>query len=97
MILKWGGALTPLGEAQAQWLGESLRKTLYPDPSGGGVLRLHATRQRVVQVPAGPVSQLLARLPTSVPLEYVNTNIEGYDYTAFEQIVALNRRSGGGS
>ena len=43
MILKWGGALTPLGEAQAQWLGESLRKTLCPDPSGGGVLRLHAT------------------------------------------------------
>jgi len=43
IILKWGGALTPLGEAQAQYLGETLRKKLYPDPSGGGVLRLHAT------------------------------------------------------
>lgn len=26
IILKWGGALTPLGEAQAQFLGENLRK-----------------------------------------------------------------------
>ena len=26
VILKWGGALTPLGEAQAQCLGEALRK-----------------------------------------------------------------------
>jgi len=43
IILKWGGALTPLGEAQAQYLGETLRKSLYPDPLGGGVLRLHAT------------------------------------------------------
>jgi hypothetical protein len=43
VILKWGGALTPLGEAQAQYLGETLRKSLYPDPKGGGVLRLHAT------------------------------------------------------
>jgi hypothetical protein len=43
IILKWGGALTPLGEAQAQLLGETLRKKLYPDPSGGGVLRLHST------------------------------------------------------
>ena len=25
------------------FLGEALRKNLYPDPSGGGVLRLHAT------------------------------------------------------
>jgi len=43
LILKWGGALTPLGEAQAKWLGESLRHDLYPDPNGGGVLRLHST------------------------------------------------------
>jgi len=43
IILKWGGALTPLGEAQAQLLGENLRKSLYPDAPGGGVLRLHAT------------------------------------------------------
>jgi hypothetical protein len=43
VILKWGGALTPLGEAQAEYLGETLRKSLYPDPKGGGVLRLHST------------------------------------------------------
>ena len=29
IILKWGGALTPLGEAQAQFLGENLRKVLH--------------------------------------------------------------------
>jgi len=43
IILKWGGALTPLGEAQAEYLGNHLRKSLYPDPEGGGVLRLHST------------------------------------------------------
>lgn len=43
VVLKWGGALTPLGEAQAEYLGETLRKSLYPDPEGGGVLRLHST------------------------------------------------------
>lgn len=43
IILKWGGVLTPLGEVQAEKLGAAFRTSMYPDPSGGGVLRLHST------------------------------------------------------
>uniref|UniRef100_A0A7S1FV16 Inositol hexakisphosphate and diphosphoinositol-pentakisphosphate kinase n=1 Tax=Corethron hystrix TaxID=216773 RepID=A0A7S1FV16_9STRA len=43
LILKWGGNLTKLGEKQAITLGERLRKELYPDAPGGGILRLHST------------------------------------------------------
>jgi inositol-hexakisphosphate/diphosphoinositol-pentakisphosphate 1-kinase len=43
IILKWGGVLTPLGELQAEKLGTTFRTSMYPDPSGGGVLRLHST------------------------------------------------------
>jgi inositol-hexakisphosphate/diphosphoinositol-pentakisphosphate 1-kinase len=43
IILKWGGVLTPLGELQSEKLGTTFRTCMYPDPSGGGVLRLHAT------------------------------------------------------
>jgi inositol-hexakisphosphate/diphosphoinositol-pentakisphosphate 1-kinase len=43
IILKWGGVLTPLGELQSEKLGMTFRTCMYPDPSGGGVLRLHAT------------------------------------------------------
>lgn len=43
IILKWGGVLTPLGELQSERLGTTFRTVMYPDPSGGGVLRLHST------------------------------------------------------
>ena len=43
LILKWGGNLTKLGEKQAVNLGQRLRHELYPDASGGGILRLHST------------------------------------------------------
>ncbi|CAM9563815.1 unnamed protein product, partial [Phaeothamnion confervicola] len=43
LILKWGGELTKLGERQAIELGNSFRRTAYPDVEGGGVLRLHST------------------------------------------------------
>lgn len=43
IILKWGGILTPLGELQSENLGTLFRTHMYPDPSGGGVLRLHST------------------------------------------------------
>lgn len=43
LILKWGGNLTKLGEKQSIHLGQRLRHNLYPDPSGGGILRLHST------------------------------------------------------
>jgi hypothetical protein len=45
-ILKWGGELTPLGEAQAKTLGEKFRNSLYPGEADG-VLRLHATYRGV--------------------------------------------------
>ena len=35
--------LTKLGEKQSIHLGKALRHELYPDPSGGGILRLHST------------------------------------------------------
>jgi inositol hexakisphosphate/diphosphoinositol-pentakisphosphate kinase len=43
LIIKWGGSLTPLGKRQAEQLGTHFRHEMYPDPSGGGVLRLHST------------------------------------------------------
>ena len=43
LILKWGGDLTKLGERQAERLGERFTQAMYPDPSGGGILRLHST------------------------------------------------------
>lgn len=48
-ILKWGGELTPLGEAQAEHLGTVFRKALYPDEFGG-VLRLHATYRHDLKI-----------------------------------------------
>ena len=43
LILKWGGNLTKLGEKQAISLGQRLRQEIYPDQTGGGILRLHST------------------------------------------------------
>ena len=43
VILKWGGNLTKLGEKQAISLGQRLRHEMYPDTTGGGILRLHST------------------------------------------------------
>jgi len=43
LILKWGGNLTMLGQRQAIALGQRFRHESYPDPSGGGILRLHST------------------------------------------------------
>ena len=43
LIMKWGGNLTKLGEKQAMSLGQRFRHDMYPDPSGGGILRLHST------------------------------------------------------
>lgn len=45
LILKWGGELTKLGQRQAIELGNSFRTIMYPDSSGGGVLRLHRCRR----------------------------------------------------
>lgn len=50
-ILKWGGELTALGEAQAEWLGAKFRNSLYPgDEVGGGVLRLHSTYRHDLKI-----------------------------------------------
>ena len=43
LILKWGGNLTKLGEKQSINLGRRFRHQMYPDASGGGILRLHST------------------------------------------------------
>lgn len=50
-ILKWGGELTKLGEAQAEFLGGRFRNSLYPgDEDGGGVLRLHSTYRHDLKI-----------------------------------------------
>jgi len=50
-ILKWGGELTALGEAQAEYLGAKFRNSLYPgDEVGGGVLRLHSTYRHDLKI-----------------------------------------------
>lgn len=49
LILKWGGSLTPLGQAQAELLGTNFRKLMYPENSGG-MLRLHATYRHDLKI-----------------------------------------------
>ena len=48
-ILKWGGELTELGEAQAAVLGTRFRNTLYPEDNNG-VLRLHSTYRHDLKI-----------------------------------------------
>ena len=48
-ILKWGGELTPLGEAQAAALGAVFRNSLFP-AEGGGFLRLHSTYRHDLKI-----------------------------------------------
>ena len=48
-ILKWGGELTALGEAQSALLGAKFRNTLYPGEMAG-VLRLHATYRHDLKI-----------------------------------------------
>ena len=48
-ILKWGGELTALGEAQAGILGTRFRQTLYPGEMSG-VLRLHSTYRHDLKI-----------------------------------------------
>jgi len=48
LVMKWGGELTPAGRAQAEELGQRLRKNVYvpytrTDDHGAGLLRLHST------------------------------------------------------
>ena len=48
-ILKWGGELTQLGEAQSALLGTRFRATLYPGELTG-VLRLHSTYRHDLKI-----------------------------------------------
>jgi len=59
IILKWGGVLTGLGEKQAEDLGETFRTSMYPDPSGGGVLRLHSTFRHDLKIKASDEGRVM--------------------------------------
>ena len=48
-ILKWGGELTSLGEAQSTLLGAKFRNIMYPGEMAG-VLRLHATYRHDLKI-----------------------------------------------
>ena len=53
-ILKWGGELTALGEAQAESLGTRFRSVLYPGDEVGGLLqraKAHATPYLTPHIP----------------------------------------------
>jgi hypothetical protein len=52
VILKWGGDLTPLGAEQAEKVGKQFRNEMYPSPTGGGILRLHATYRHDLKIKA---------------------------------------------
>jgi inositol-hexakisphosphate/diphosphoinositol-pentakisphosphate 1-kinase len=58
-VVKWGGDLTPLGEQQAERVGESFRQTMYPDPSGGGILRLHSTFRHDLKIKASDEGRVM--------------------------------------
>ena len=59
IILKWGGGLTLLGRKQAEQLGASFRHQMYPDPSGGGVLRLHSTFRHDLKIKASDEGRVM--------------------------------------
>ena len=59
VILKWGGDLTPLGRDQAETLGTRFRHEMYPDPHGGGVLRLHATYRHDLKIKASDEGRVM--------------------------------------
>jgi inositol hexakisphosphate/diphosphoinositol-pentakisphosphate kinase len=59
LILKWGGDLTPLGRDQAIQLGADFRDTMYPHPSGGGVLRLHSTFRHDLKIKASDEGRVM--------------------------------------
>ena len=72
----------PLHIGSADNIGASLENI------GASDIRLRGAKQmRVPLVPASPVTDILSSLPAELlPVEFVNSNIEGYDYTAFEQL-----------
>ena len=59
LVLKWGGDLTPLGREQAEMMGTEFRHQMYPDPSGGGVLRLHATYRHDLKINASDEGRVM--------------------------------------
>ena len=50
VLMLQGGNLTRLGEKQAINLGKKFRVAMYPDASGGGILRLHSTFRRDLKI-----------------------------------------------
>eukprot|EP01041_Mallomonas_annulata_P000219 gene219-400_t len=60
IILKWGGDLTPMGRLQAEQIGAQFRKSMYPDPDGGGgVLRLHSTYRHDLKIRASDEGRVM--------------------------------------
>ena len=59
LVLQWGGDLTPLGRDQAEILGTRFRHEMYPDPHGGGVLRLHATYRHDLKIKASDEGRVM--------------------------------------
>jgi inositol hexakisphosphate/diphosphoinositol-pentakisphosphate kinase len=59
VILKWGGDLTTVGVDQAVKVGALFRNTMYPSPSGGGILRLHATYRHDLKIKASDEGRVM--------------------------------------
>ena len=59
VILKWGGDLTPLGAQQAERTGARFRNEMYPSPTGGGILRLHATYRHDLKIKASDEGRVM--------------------------------------
>ena len=59
LILKWGGDLTRYGREQAEALGANFRIGMYPDPQGGGVLRLHSTYRHDLKIKASDEGRVM--------------------------------------
>ena len=59
VILKWGGDLTPVGQAQAEHAGANFRNTMYPEPQDGGILRLHATYRHDLKIKASDEGRVM--------------------------------------
>ena len=59
VILKWGGDLTPVGQRQAEKVGTNFRNAMYPAPTGGGILRLHATYRHDLKIKASDEGRVM--------------------------------------
>ena len=87
-ILKWGGELTALGEAQAESLGTRFRSVLYPGDEVGGLLRLHSTYRHDLKIYSSDEGRVQM---TAAPFTKGFLDVEGMLTPILASLVSKNK------